>query len=785
VYQQCVFCVKKFNQITALLVLLFISLGPAANEVLIVDGSQIHDLVDEVDYILDIQGDMSLEEVIDASEWQSIDTNTVNFGFIDPVLWLKFSIKSVIKSEYILHIPYTLIDKLDHYGFINDRALAPIKTGDSRPFHTRPVKQPNFVFPYSLEAGDILTAYVRIDTIGTSAVPMQFTTKQDYLDINDENIFFRGLVNGVLILLLIYNLFIYFGIKDKLYLIYVIHVLACLITSIIFDGTGFEYFWPDSPEINNTLFPFFNSLIQVSSIVLVMALLQLFNHKRWYVSYFKILLALTSLVTLSTFILPYSVVMTTSILCSMLVNVSALILSLYLSFKGNRSAQYFSVAIIVFLIGMVTSNLKAVGLLPTNFLTQYASQLGLVMEMIVLALALTQKLDASRKSMIKAQEESIINLKRYEDLYRESLSGNFQVEKSGKLISANPAFCRMLGYESLDELKRQNFSHNMIDIIVDPYVSGRIVNIVKECGRVVDFEYKVKHVSGDYVWISLTMRSIVNSKGETEYYEGAMLDINDRKKNENLKEQATKDRMNSIEQLVIGVCHEINTPLGSSITALTHLKDLIKNMDDAFENKTLTRSLFTDVISQESATVGLTERNLFRVGDLIKKFKHVSVTQLGYEKKISDIKVSVDTGIAFYHDEIRSKNIAVNVECGQTLSLETYGDGVMEIIKQLVANSCDHGFEGVEHKEINIEISKNENSYNIVYSDTGVGLSDKGKKNLFYPFYTTMRGQQGKTGLGMYMVYNLVTQLLLGDVALQESSIGVAIKISIPLEKLA
>jgi PAS domain S-box-containing protein len=772
---------KNFNQITILLISVFITLSSVANDVLVIDESKYYNLASEVDFLLDAEGLMSIDDVRVASAWQGINRETVNFGFISSALWLKFRVKSVNKNEYILHIPYPLIDKLDHYGFINDRILAPIKTGDSRPFHTRALNQPNFVFPYSLDAGDILTAYIRVETSGSSDVPMKFSTKQRYLVVNDVNIFFRGIMNGVLILLLIYNLFIYFGIRNKLYLIYVAHVLACIIASLVYDGTGFENFWPNSPEVNNIAFPFFNSLIQVTSIILVMTLLHLFQIKKWYVSYFKILLVLVSLIMLSTFILPYSFVMAISIFCSILVNLSALILSLYLSFKGSRSAQYFSVAILLFLTGMVTSHLKAMGLLPTNFITQYASQIGLVMEMIVLALALTQKLDASRKAMITAQKDSIINLKRYKDLYSESLSGNFQVKSNGQLILANPAFCSMLGYDSLEALSSHKISHNLVDIIVDPTVSNRIINTVKESGQVVDFEYKIKHVSGDYVWISLSMRPIKNSKGETEFYEGVLVDINDRKKNEQLKEKATKDRMNSIEQLVIGVCHELNTPLGSSITGLSHLKDLITDMESAYQNETLTRSLFTDVILQENDTIELTQQMLLRVGDLIKQFKHISVTQLGFKREMTDIKQSVDTGIAFHHELIKSNNINVNVVCGQALQVETYGDGLMEIIKQLVQNSYEHGFDGVDNKEINIEIWKSENALNIAFSDSGVGLSDKGKEDLFNPFYTTMRGKQGKTGLGMYMVYNLVTQLLLGEIILAESSIGLSVKITIPI----
>jgi PAS domain S-box-containing protein len=777
---------KYFANVILLLAWVFLSGSAMANDVfqrnvLQLDVNTRYNLASEVDYLLDADGLMDIEDVKASSNWQANNENLINFGFIESVLWIKFSVKSSTRNEYILHIPYPLIDKLDHYGFINDRALAPIKTGDSRPFHTRPLDQPEFVFPYSLDTGETLTTYLRIDTLGATDVPMTFSTNKEYSDLNEEKVFFRGIVNGILILLLIYNLFIYFGIRDKLYLLYVVHVMGCLMASIVYDGTGFQYIWPNYPEINNIIFPFFNSLIQVSSIVLVMTLLQLFNVKRWYVSYLKILLVMMVLVTLSSFIVPYTLIMTISILSSVLVNVSALMISLYLSFKGNRSAQYFSVAIILFLIGMVTSHLKALGLLPTNFVTQYSSQIGLVVEMIVLALALTQKLDASRQSMITAQEESIVNLKRYKDLYSESLSGNFQIQKNGQLISANSAFCRMLGYESLEELSSHTISHSLVDLVVDPNVPTKIISVVKKKGYLENFEYMVKHVNGDYVWISLSMRPIKNGQGETEFYEGSMVDVNDRKKNEQLKEQAIKERMNSMEQLVVGVCHELNTPLGSSITGLSLLKGLVIDMENAYENKTLTRSIFTDAISQENNTIELTEKNLFRVGDLIKQFKHVSVSQLGFEKKVTDIQQSVEMGIAFHNDYIRHNNVAINVVCEHTLSIETYDEGVMEVIKQLVGNSCDHGFEVAESKEINITIFMSENVLNIEYSDTGVGLSEKGKEDLFNPFYTTQRGQEGKTGLGMYMVYNLVTQLLLGDITLEESSIGLSMKISIPV----
>jgi PAS domain S-box-containing protein len=430
---------------------------------------------------------------------------------------------------------------------------------------------------------------------------------------------------------------------------------------------------------------------------------------------------------------------------------------------------------------MIASHLKALGLLPTNFVTQYSSQIGLVVEMIVLALALTQKLDASRQLMITAQEESIVNLKRYKDLYNESLSGNFQIQKNGQLTSANTAFCRILGYESLEELSIHTLSRNLVDLVVDPNVPTKIISAVNKRGHLENFEYMVKHVNGNHVWISLSMRPIKNGQGDTEFYEGSMVDVNDRKKNEQLKEQAIKERMNSMEQLVIGVCHELNTPLGSSITGLSLLKGLVVDMENAYENKTLTRSIFTDAISQENNTIELTEKNLFRVGDLIKQFKHVSVSQLGFDKNMTDIQQSVEMGIACHHDYIQNNNVAINVECKHTLNIETYGEGVMEVIKQLVGNSCDHGFEGVDSKEINITIFMSENVLNITYSDTGVGLSEQGKEDLFNPFYTTQRGQEGKMGLGMYMVYNLVTQLLLGDITLEKSSIGLSMKISIPI----
>lgn len=765
-----------------ILTLLFIGIVAPAypSSAFLVDDQENYYLARQVDYLFDDSMTLDLDSVRESDSWQSVERDTVNFSFSASALWLRFELQAGASNDYILHIPYPLLDYLDNYSFIDGVPLVPIHTGDALVFDSRAVDHIDFVFPYSLDKDQKLTVYLRVDSQGTLDVPLRFLSKDAFLKSNDNETYFRGFVMGILWLMLFYNLFIFLSIKDHVYGFYVLNIFSYLASSNAYDGGAFQLLWRNYPALNAYAFPVFNGLTQVTSIVFMLALLQVLDKKTWYRSYFLGLLAIVSTFPILGAILPYATIVPVQVVFSLIVYSSALFLGMHLSIKGNRTAQYFTVAMALFMIGMVSSNLKGLGLLPTNFFTQHAFQFGFFIDMVVLSLALAQKIEIARKERSLAQRENIKNLKRYQDLYSESLSGHFQVTVKGRLVSVNTAFSQILGFQSPQELMSSNIASNVSSISVNPSLANELLALLHSNERVVDYEQQVYGKDGKWSWVSLSMRPIKSESGYIEFYEGSVIDISERKDNEILREQALKDKMLTLEQLVVGICHELNTPLGISITALSYMKNIINDIQKSHDGAEMTVDSLRKNLEEELEVVELTETNLERVSDLIHQFKHISVTQLGYQIGSVHMCSSIDMGLMTLQRRLDNMGVDVVIDCPLDLQLNNYSDAISEISHQLVENSLDHAFINIEKKNINFKVCLKGDVLEMQYSDNGCGLSEQGKSDLFNPFYTTMRGFEGKIGLGMYLTFNLVTQLLQGDVVVEQTKQGFSLLLTFP-----
>ena len=315
---------------------------------------------------------------------------------------------------------------------------------------------------------------------------------------------------------------------------------------------------------------------------------------------------------------------------------------------------------------------------------------------------------------------------------------------------------------------------------VDKESTKKLLSALRYVGHIVDFEQQVRKKDGELIWVSISVRSVKNDEGVTEYYEGSMLNINERKENETIREQAMKERMATLEQLVVGISHELNTPLGTSITGLSHLKNLVVEMSGNNAEKRLNDDTFDTIIEQELQAIELSNNNLLRVSGLIKQFKHISVSQHGYVIDEVSLLAVISSGLAAFHTALAKNDIEVQVHCDEGIDICTYGDAISEIIMQLVSNSLDHAFIDQGDKRIEITATLTDGKIEIDYKDNGLGLSAQGKNELFTPFYTTMRGYQGKIGLGMYLTFNLLTQLLAGTVEVKNPEKGVSINMTFP-----
>ncbi|MEO9903509.1 ATP-binding protein [Nisaea sp.] len=224
------------------------------------------------------------------------------------------------------------------------------------------------------------------------------------------------------------------------------------------------------------------------------------------------------------------------------------------------------------------------------------------------------------------------------------------------------------------------------------------------------------------------------------------------------------EKMAALGGLVSGVAHEINTPLGISITAASHFEEMTDNLLLDYKKGNISRSRLENYFTLVSQTTRMLLSNLGRAANLISSFKQISVDQSIEKSRPIDLVEYVQTVADSLQPELKPGGHAINITGQDNLVVTTYPGIIAQILTNLVVNSVRHGF-GVERREgkIQIEIASFEDAITLTYGDNGKGMTKDVLDHAFDPFFTTTRGQGG-SGLGLSIVYNLVTHKLAGQI---------------------
>jgi len=228
------------------------------------------------------------------------------------------------------------------------------------------------------------------------------------------------------------------------------------------------------------------------------------------------------------------------------------------------------------------------------------------------------------------------------------------------------------------------------------------------------------------------------------------------------------EKLASLGELVAGVAHEINTPLGIGVTLNSFIKEKIHGLKDRFDEQALTKKEVKEYIDSTIEASDLSVRNLQRAADIVETFKQVAVDQstLDIRKvKLCDYIGKILTNLS---PKLKKTGHKVNFECDETIEVITYPGVIAQILTNLVINSIVHGFDGIEKGEIHISVSHQNDLIRMTYKDNGVGIPDKNIDRVFNPFFST-KHNKGSSGLGLHLVHNLVTQTLEGTVHLSSS----------------
>lgn len=246
------------------------------------------------------------------------------------------------------------------------------------------------------------------------------------------------------------------------------------------------------------------------------------------------------------------------------------------------------------------------------------------------------------------------------------------------------------------------------------------------------------------------------------------------------------EKMASLGDMVAGVAHEVNTPIGLGVTASTMMLDRLTDLRSAFEDKTLKASALSKFIMEGEENLNIIYRNLNRAAELISSFKQVAVDQSSENNRVFSFSRLMDEILMSMRPKLKKLQHKIHIDCPENLYLESKAGPINQIFINLIMNSIIHGFENMPCGEIHIRIKPMGGSkVSIEFIDNGKGIPEAMRQRIFDPFVTTKRGQGG-SGLGMHLVYNLVTQGLNGSISLdRHEHKGVKFNILFPVKLIS
>jgi signal transduction histidine kinase len=243
------------------------------------------------------------------------------------------------------------------------------------------------------------------------------------------------------------------------------------------------------------------------------------------------------------------------------------------------------------------------------------------------------------------------------------------------------------------------------------------------------------------------------------------------------------EKLAALGRLVAGVAHEINTPVGTSLTVASALINKTNRFEGDVASGNMRRSNLTEFIAASREAASQIMINLGQAIDLIQSFKQVAADRNVSDRRCFDLGEVTEQVVKGLRFGLRSQNLTVSVECEPNLAMNSYPGPYGQVLTNLVLNSVAHAFPDGAQGSVHIAAqASGKDNVEVLFSDDGCGMSPEVKRHVFDPFFTTRR-DQGSTGLGLHIVHNIVTNRLGGRINLEtKPGAGTKIRIIVPRE---
>ncbi|TVP54241.1 MAG: EAL domain-containing protein [Halomonadaceae bacterium] len=386
---------------------------------LLLDSRERQPVSGHLEYLPEADQPLALASAVAAadSRWQRLERSGANFGYDRNAVWYRLSLHNdqPVARERLLVINYPLLDHIEFYQFSSTGELQQqYLTGDRQPHSSRPLSHRIFAFPLTLEPQSQAALYLRVQTSGSHQVPLQLWQPEAFHAASHMDGIGRGMFYGMLLLMVVFNLFLFYSLKERSYIFYVMSMTTLLFLMTGLHGVSFHYLYPDSPAVHEQVILTLSPLLLLFLCQFADQFLRLkktLPGGHWLLQGLS-LLAL--LLVLASLVLPYGLLTRLTAWLSVPVGFAMLGIGARVWHLGDPSGRYFITAWLALLVGGLLWIGRMMGFIPGSLVTEYAIEAGAVTQGVLLSFALGDRYNRERERRLKEQRARIEALRQRE-----------------------------------------------------------------------------------------------------------------------------------------------------------------------------------------------------------------------------------------------------------------------------------------------------------------------------------------------------------------------------------
>jgi signal transduction histidine kinase/CheY-like chemotaxis protein len=356
--------------------------------------------------------------------FKPVAAESVSYGFTSSAYWFRLDLRNLSSParEWYLESRFPTLDKVDVYLVRSGGVIASYHGGDTLPFSARAIKHRNPMFKIPLAQGESVTVYVRAYTEGPLVMSLALHNLDSLLAKDHEEQLGFGLYYGILLAMLIYNLLIYFSIREVSYFHYVHYLAGVILYQFSINGLAFEYLWPNNPWWGNLAVLSMICFTCMGAAQFARSFLQLAQNAPRFDLVIRIQAWGYAALLGGVFVLPYRIESELVNLTILAGTVTLFGVGFVCMKRGVEQARYFMLAWSTLMVGIILSLMLNVGLVPILFITTYAVHIGVVADAMLLSFALAHRMRSLKDEKERIQQVANRELTEYKEHLEELVS---------------------------------------------------------------------------------------------------------------------------------------------------------------------------------------------------------------------------------------------------------------------------------------------------------------------------------------------------------------------------